>query len=73
MTREARTERRRLVARRVFEALCAQYPGKYMALVQPGDATPANCRRDHGAKRGFSHGLAIPDNEAPSSTPSQGR
>jgi hypothetical protein len=39
MTREARTERRRLVARRVLEALCAQYPEKYIALVQPGDAT----------------------------------
>ena len=39
MTREARTERRCLVARRVFEALCAQYPEKYIALVQPGDAT----------------------------------
>ena len=39
MTQEARTERRRLVARRVFEALCAQYPEKYIALVQPGDAT----------------------------------
>ena len=39
MTRKAKTERRRLVARRVFEALCAQYPEKYIALVQPGDAT----------------------------------
>ena len=39
MTQEAKTERRRLVARRVFEALCAQYPEKYIALVQPGDAT----------------------------------
>ena len=39
MIQEAKTERRRLVARRVFEALCAQYPEKYVALVQPGDAT----------------------------------
>ena len=39
MTQEAKAERRRLVARRVFEALCAQYPEKYIALVQPGDAT----------------------------------
>ena len=39
MTQEAKTERRRLVARRVFEALCTQYPEKYIALVQPGDAT----------------------------------
>ena len=39
MTQEAKTERRRLVARRVFEELCAQYPEKYIALVQPSDAT----------------------------------
>ena len=39
MTREAKTDRRRLVARRVFEALCAQYPEKYIALMQTGDAT----------------------------------
>ena len=39
MTQEAKTERRRLVARRVFEALCTQYPEKYIALVQPGDPT----------------------------------
>ena len=39
MKQEARTERRRLVARRVFVELCAQYPEKYIALVQPGDAT----------------------------------
>ena len=39
MTQEAKNERRRLVARCVFEALCARYPEKYIALVQPGDAT----------------------------------
>ena len=39
MTQETETERRRLVARRVFEPLCAQYPEKYIALVQPGEAT----------------------------------
>ena len=39
MTQEAETERRRLVAGRVFEALCVQYPEKYIALVQPADAT----------------------------------
>ena len=50
MTQEAKTERRRLVARRVFEALCAQYPEKYIALVQPGDATDQRIVRDHGAK-----------------------
>ena len=32
MTQEAKTERRRLVARRVFEALCAQYPEKTSRL-----------------------------------------
>jgi hypothetical protein len=39
MSREAKIERRRLVARRVFEALCAQSPHKYVVLVQPGDLT----------------------------------
>jgi hypothetical protein len=39
MTREAKIEKRRLVARRVFDALCAQYPDKYIALVQQGEAT----------------------------------
>jgi len=39
MTQEARIERRRLVARRVFDALCARYPHKYIALVQPGHTT----------------------------------
>ena len=39
MTQEAKTKRRRVVARRVFEALCAQYPEKYVALMQPGDVT----------------------------------
>ena len=32
MTQEAKTERRRLVARRVFEALCAQYPRNTLRL-----------------------------------------
>jgi hypothetical protein len=27
----------RYVAKRLFEALCAQYPGKYIALIQPRD------------------------------------
>ena len=28
---------RRAVAKRVFEALCARYPEKYVALIQPSD------------------------------------
>jgi hypothetical protein len=30
-------EDRRLIARRVYEALCAQYPDLYIAMVLPGD------------------------------------
>jgi hypothetical protein len=30
-------EDRSIVARRLFDALCAQYPDKYIALIQPGD------------------------------------
>jgi hypothetical protein len=34
-------DERRAVARRIFEALCAQYPDRYIALVeQPGRAEP---------------------------------
>jgi hypothetical protein len=33
----AKIEARRVVARRVFDALCAQYPDKYVALIQPRD------------------------------------
>jgi hypothetical protein len=28
-------EDRRVVARRLYEALCAQFPDKYVALIQP--------------------------------------
>jgi hypothetical protein len=28
---------RRAVAKRVFEALCAQHPDNYIALIQPSD------------------------------------
>ena len=31
-------EDRRVVAKRLFDALCAQYPDKYIALIQPSDA-----------------------------------
>ena len=30
-------EDRSIVARRLFDALCAQYPDKYIALIQPRD------------------------------------
>jgi hypothetical protein len=33
----AKIEARRVVARDVFDALCAQYPDKYVALIQPRD------------------------------------
>jgi hypothetical protein len=32
---------RREIAKRVFDALCGQYPEKYIALVQPPDPVPA--------------------------------
>jgi hypothetical protein len=37
MTQHAESEDRRIVARRLFDALCAQYPDKYIALIQPRD------------------------------------
>ncbi len=37
MTRRVEIENRRIVAKRLFEALCAQYPDKYIALIQPRD------------------------------------
>jgi len=33
MTRRVKIENRRIVAKRLFEALCAQYPDKYIALL----------------------------------------
>jgi len=33
----ARIEERRVVAKHLFDALCAQYPDKYIALIQPRD------------------------------------
>jgi hypothetical protein len=33
--RAGRTEDRRVVAKRLFDALCAKYPDKYIALIQP--------------------------------------
>jgi hypothetical protein len=33
--------KRREIAKRVFDALCAKYPEKYIALLQPRDPIPA--------------------------------
>ena len=43
---------RREIAKRIFDALCAHYPQKYVALVQPRDLAPAS---------GISHGKSLPD------------
>jgi hypothetical protein len=49
MTQSARSERARLpekdrreIAKRIFDALCAQYPEKYVALIQPRDPAAPN-------------------------------
>ena len=34
-------ENRREIAKRIFDALCAKYPGKYIVLVQPQTPIPA--------------------------------
>jgi hypothetical protein len=34
-------ENRREIAKRIFDALCAKYPEKYIVLVQPQTAIPA--------------------------------
>ena len=34
-------EDRRVVAKRIFDALCAQYPEKYITLIQPRDVADA--------------------------------
>ena len=36
MSQSAQSDRR-AVAKRVFDALCAQFPDKYIALIQPPD------------------------------------
>ena len=38
MTQETKSERRRHVARHVFEALCAKYPEKHIVLMPPGES-----------------------------------
>ena len=38
MTQETKSERRRRVARHVFEALCAKHPEKHVVLMQPGES-----------------------------------
>jgi hypothetical protein len=39
---------RRLVAKRLFDALCEKYPDKYIALIQPRDepTPPSNLPED---------------------------
>ena len=48
-------EGRRVIALRLFDALCAQYPDKYIYLIQPcdlaEDATAADPPADSGAAR----------------------
>jgi hypothetical protein len=39
MTEVAEIDDRRAVARRLFDALCARFPDKYVALIQPPDVT----------------------------------
>ena len=48
MTQSAESDRRqpavpdrREIAKRIFDALCAKFPEKYVALIQPGDSIPA--------------------------------
>ena len=36
--RAAEIKGRRIVAKRLFDALCAAYPDKYIALIQPREA-----------------------------------
>jgi hypothetical protein len=51
----AEMEGRRVIALRLFDALCAQYPDKYIYLIQPcdlaEDATAADPPADSGAAR----------------------
>lgn len=43
----AETEDRHVVARRVFDALCARFPDKYVALIQPrSDDQPLSGRAE---------------------------
>ena len=39
MTKVANIDDRRAVAQRIFQALCAQYPDKYIVLTQPRDVS----------------------------------
>ena len=38
MTQETKSERRRRVARNVFEALCAKHPEMHIVLMPPGES-----------------------------------
>ena len=51
--RAAEIEDRRVVAKRLFDALCAQCPDKHIALIQPRDVTdPRYPRRNRVAPQG---------------------
>jgi hypothetical protein len=63
MTAASEIDDRRAVARRLFDALCAQYPDKYIALLQPPDVTDERLRAPNviaaktAAKRSRRHGI----------------
>ena len=63
MTEVSEIDDRRAVARRLFDALCAQYPDKYIALLQPPDVTDERLRAPNviaaktAAKRSRRHGI----------------
>ena len=49
----AEIEARHIVARRVFDALCARFPDKYIALIQPrtvADDRPLNSQIEPDAQ-----------------------
>ena len=55
MTQPLTLDDQRAIARRLFEALCAKYPERYIALIQPRDTA--------------ADGLSAPDLTAVESSP----
>ena len=55
MTQPLTLDDQRAIARRLFEALCAKYPERYIALIQPRDTA--------------ADGLSAPDLSAVESSP----
>ena len=55
MTQPLTLDDQRAIARRLFEALCAKYPERYIALIQPRDTS--------------ADGLSAPDLTAVESSP----